>query len=49
MEGASVDIQHSAIWKLIDEFEIEDRVGCFLKVLAIFEQTLKLEFLNRPK
>lgn len=49
MDGTSVDIQHNAIWKLIDEFEIEDRIGCFFKVLAIFEHTLELEFLNKPK
>jgi len=49
MEGVSVDLNHSAVWKLIDEFEIEDRVECFYKVLAIFQITLELENLNRPK
>ena len=32
-----IDINHMAIWKAIEEYEVKDRVGCFEKVLKVFE------------
>lgn len=37
MEGGGiVDINHLAVWKAIEEYEVEDRTGCFEKVIRAF-------------
>lgn len=39
----SVGLQHLAIWRLIDEFQIEDRLTTFIKVLNIYEHISGIE------
>jgi len=36
--GSAFDIRHDAIWRLIDEYQIQDRVGCFEKVCTLAGQ-----------
>lgn len=36
-----VDINHLAIWAMIDGYGIKDRRGCFEKVCRVFYETLK--------
>jgi hypothetical protein len=33
--GSAFDIRHDAIWKAIDEYEIQKRLECFEKVCTI--------------
>ena len=39
----SVGLMHGPIWKLIDEFEVDDRLKTFQKVLRIYEEISRLE------
>lgn len=39
----SVGLQHLPIWRLIDEFQIEDRLTTFIKVLNIYEHISGIE------
>lgn len=36
-EPISVALEHGALWKLLDEFKVQDRVKTFIKVLKIFD------------
>jgi len=47
MTGVTVDINHLALWKAIDEYEIENRLGCFEKVLKIAREVFTIEALER--
>ena len=38
-----VGLRHEPIWKLIDEFNVDDRVGTFIKVLQVYENIHSLE------
>ena len=39
--GEVIDLNHAALWRLIDEFGIESRLEVFLKVIAAFQAVLK--------
>jgi len=39
----SVALKHGPIWKLIDEFHIEDRIKTFGKVLRVFDNIRSIE------
>ena len=39
----SIALKHEPIWKLIDELEIEDRIGTFEKILKVFNHIKKIE------
>jgi hypothetical protein len=33
-----VDINHASVWKAIEEYEIEEKIECFEKVIAVFSE-----------
>lgn len=39
----SAGLQHAPIWKLIDEFQVEDRLNTFIKVLDIYGHISSIE------
>lgn len=39
----SVALRHEPIWKLINEFHVEDRLTTFIKVLNIYEHISRIE------
>ena len=45
----AVALKHEPIWKLIDEFRVEDRIGTFEKVILIFNHIRKIEEGNQKK
>ena len=47
MTGVTVDINHLAVWKTIDEYEIENRIDCFEKVLKVAKEMFELEAQER--
>jgi len=42
----SVALKHEPIWKLIDEFHIEDRIKTFSKILRVFDNIRSIEHQN---
>lgn len=42
-----IDLNQLAVWKLIDEYHVKDRVGCFEKVNRLFQVTLAESRKNR--
>lgn len=45
----SVGLRHEPVWRLIDEFGVEERLDTFLKVLQVYEHVKTLEFANQQK
>lgn len=43
MTGVTIDVNHIPLWRAIDEYEIEDRLGCFEKVLNIAKLVFQIE------
>lgn len=41
--GEVVDINHIAVWKYIEEYEIENRKDCFNKVNKVFHSVLQYQ------
>jgi len=36
--GSALDVNHLAIWRMIDELQIKNRLDCFEKVIALCRQ-----------
>lgn len=49
MDGISMGLKHEAIWKLIDEFEIKERIETFEKVLKVYDAVRELEQKKRDE
>ena len=47
MNGITVDINHIAIWEIIDRYEIDNPIICFEKVLRIARETFQHEHVIR--
>jgi len=41
MDGVVTDINHLAVWSMIDAYEIKDRIGTFEKVVCVFYDVLE--------
>jgi len=39
--GGAVALNHLAVWKYMDEYQIEDRVAVFEKVMAVSNEMIK--------
>jgi len=46
-DGQVVAINHLAVWRIIDEYEIKDRIKTFEKVLRIFKEEREIMAINR--
>lgn len=43
MTGITIDINHLAVWEILDRYGIEDKITCFEKILVIASETFKHE------
>lgn len=43
MDGICVGLMHEPVWRLIDEFNVVDRIGTFQKVLKIYDFAKTIE------
>lgn len=46
-EPISVALEQAALWKLLDEFKVQDRIKTFIKVLKVFEHFHGIEMRQR--
>ena len=42
-EPVSAGLMHEPVWRLIDEFDVDDRFDTFLKVLRVYENIVRFE------
>lgn len=47
--GEIIDINHLAVWKYIDEFEIKNRKDCFNKTIKVFHHILQYQKENNEE
>jgi hypothetical protein len=47
MDGVTVALNHIPLWKAIEEYEIEDKIICFEKVLRIAREIFSIEAQER--